>query len=132
MQTRAYTLEYRAGTPEGQHFSEDMQRAICVARVCRRLHARPRWRPRPSGRSVRVVSARLAGALLAYRPVLVPASCAPLCAWLPRALRALLVPSLCAPRRPLGCSSGSRIAALSLDSTHLGLPQVSAWSDQAG
>lgn len=28
VQTRAYTLEYRAGTPEGQHFSEDMQRAF--------------------------------------------------------------------------------------------------------
>ncbi len=28
VQTRAYTLEYRAGTPEGQHFAEDMKRAF--------------------------------------------------------------------------------------------------------
>lgn len=28
VQTRAYTLEYRAGTPEGQHFYEDMKRAF--------------------------------------------------------------------------------------------------------
>jgi ubiquinone/menaquinone biosynthesis C-methylase UbiE len=28
VQTRAYTLEYRAGTPAGQHFFEDMKRAF--------------------------------------------------------------------------------------------------------
>ena len=28
VQTRAYTLEHRAGTPEGQHFYEDMKRAF--------------------------------------------------------------------------------------------------------
>ncbi|HLI05035.1 MAG TPA: methyltransferase domain-containing protein [Ktedonobacteraceae bacterium] len=28
VQTRAYTLQYRAGTPEGQHFFEDMKRAF--------------------------------------------------------------------------------------------------------